>query len=321
MSMNPDEMGRIREVELREIWKREAADFTPWLARNLERIGETLGMALELKGTEVSVGPYWADIVAQDANFGTTVVIENQMDDSDHRHLGQILTYGAGLNAGVVVWISPRFSPEHSEALAWLNAATRGRIQVFGVEIALWRIGESSVAPRFRVVEPRGWSPEAVPDLSKLTELEKRRVEFWIRFNASVRRRGRHITPKVLRPLGWMGFGVGRTGFGLRASLSTQNPSKNGDGMLVRASLFVNTADAADLVERWRGDRKDIEEEFGGRLVWDVDEGRQEQKIFVTLSKNWQDSDEREKCCRWLAEKLDRLYEVFQPRIQKLPLP
>ncbi len=157
-------LGRLTRVSLREVWPDEAADFTPWLAQqeNLELLSETLGIVLELEATERSVGPFAADILCRDPVSEAWVLIENQLEQTNHTHLGQIITYAAGLNAVTVIWIAGKFVEEHRAALDWLNEITADGTNFFGVEVELWRIGESShVAPKFNIVsKPNAWSKQ-----------------------------------------------------------------------------------------------------------------------------------------------------------------
>jgi hypothetical protein len=153
-------LGRLIPVPVREVWTHEANGFTPWLAHsaNMALLGETLGLGdLEVETTEQTVGRFSADIVARD-DAGAFVLIENQLEPTDHRHLGQVLTYLAGLEGdATVVWIATEFLEEHRAAIDWLNANTNDRFDFFGVEVL--RIGSSSPAPRFNIVaKPNDWS-------------------------------------------------------------------------------------------------------------------------------------------------------------------
>jgi hypothetical protein len=142
-------LGRLEKIELRDIWRTEAMDFTPWLAQseNLALLGEALGMELEIEAQERNVGPFRADILCKDALDGSWVLIENQLEHTDHTHLGQLLTYAAGLHAATIVWVAGRFTDEHRAALDWLNEVTGEKFRFFGVEVELWRIGSSPAAP------------------------------------------------------------------------------------------------------------------------------------------------------------------------------
>ena len=154
-------LGRLEPVDLRDYWLREDTDFTPWMAEpeNLKLLGETLGMNLEFLKAESPVGPFRADIVCQDINSDCKVLIENQIEQTDHGHLGQLLTYAAGLEATRIIWVAKKFKEEHRAALDWLNQITDKKFQFFGLEVELWKIGNSPPAPKFNLVaKPNEWS-------------------------------------------------------------------------------------------------------------------------------------------------------------------
>ena len=161
------ELGRLKQVELRDIWGNEAQHFTPWLAaeENLSVLADTLDMELELEDQEMDVGQFRADILCKNADGGSWVLIENQLERTDHRHLGQLLTYAAGLHAVTICWIAKNFTEEHRATLDWLNEITDGRFQFFGLEIEVWKIGNSLPAPKFNVVsKPNDWSRSGCQD-------------------------------------------------------------------------------------------------------------------------------------------------------------
>ena len=173
--MATQELGRIEKVELRDIWPREDENFTPWLADNLDLLGEELGLTLESPSIEVEVGQYRLDIRAEEAEGGK-VAIENQLGWTDHDHLGKLLTYAAGVKAEYVVWVAASFTAEHRAAIDWLNSLAPEKVWFFGVEIRAIRIGDSNPAPDFRVVAaPKEWTCgnwEPVPLQSGDDELE-----------------------------------------------------------------------------------------------------------------------------------------------------
>jgi hypothetical protein len=154
-------LGKLLKIDLRDIWLSESSDFTPWLAReeNLQILAETLGLELELEAQEKAVGPFRADILCKDIGTNAWVLIENQLERTDHSHLGQLLTYASGLEAVTIVWIAARFTEEHRSTLDWLNRITDETFRFFGVEVELWRIGDSPAAPRFNIVsKPNNWN-------------------------------------------------------------------------------------------------------------------------------------------------------------------
>ncbi len=136
----------------------EALNFTPWLAENADRLAEALGIELEFEATEHAVGGYSLDIIGKDQSNGVVLIVENQLGESDHGHLGQLLTYAAVTGASTIVWITTRFRDEHRQALTWLNEHSGQDTHFFGVELEVVRIGESAPAPLFKVVAlPNDW--------------------------------------------------------------------------------------------------------------------------------------------------------------------
>jgi hypothetical protein len=153
MTASKHVLGRLTRVDLRNIWTSESSDFTPWLAReeNLTVLGEALSIDLELEAQEKAVGPFRADILCKDIGTGAWVLVENQLERTDHSHLGQLLTYASGLEAVTIVWIAARFTEEHRSTLDWLNKITDESFRFFGLEVELWRIGDSPAAPKFKL--------------------------------------------------------------------------------------------------------------------------------------------------------------------------
>lgn len=199
MQPSPSVLGRLERVELRNAWLGEATSFTPWLATpdNIVLLGEAIGIELEVDSQEKDVGPFRADILCRDTVNNHFVLIENQLERTDHGHLGQLLTYAAGLEAVTIVWIASRFTDEHRAALDWLNNATKTEINFFGIEIELWRIGSSPMAPKFNVVsQPNDWSKAvrqqaSITQRTAMTEFQKLHLEFWTQF---------HLEPLLPQP-------------------------------------------------------------------------------------------------------------------------
>lgn len=163
------EIGRLTDISARDAWNHEAHDFTPWLAGNLDRLGEAIGLQIEPEGTEVSVGPFSADILAKDM-LGRMVLIENQLAATDHNHLGQILTYLSGLEAEIVIWIATDFREPHLSAIQWLNENTAEKFSFFAIKLRVVRINESLPAPVFDVVaRPNQWERDLHQKLQQTT--------------------------------------------------------------------------------------------------------------------------------------------------------
>ena len=174
-------LGSIEKVGLREVWKHEALDFTRWLAReeNLSLLGDAVGIDLELQETESAVGGFSVDVFATESGTGKRIVIENQLEETNHDHLGKIITYAAGKGAQYVIWVVARARDEHRQAIEWLNQHTDEDSSFFLVEIEVWRIGDSLPAPRFNVVEsPNEWA-KSEKTKTGLSETQRMQVEYW----------------------------------------------------------------------------------------------------------------------------------------------
>jgi hypothetical protein len=157
-STSRPKLGRLEQVPVREAWADEARNFSPWLLGNADRLSEALNMDLDLKQAEHPVGNFSLDLIGEDAVTGQRVIIENQLERSDHRHLGQLLTYAGGTEPAVVIWLAQSFRDEHIAALNWLNSSTNSDIGFFAVQVDVFRIGNSDLAPQFTVVvQPNEW--------------------------------------------------------------------------------------------------------------------------------------------------------------------
>lgn len=177
------ELDELKTVDLRTSWKHEAFGFTHWLAEqsNLDKLGIEIGVDIELVQTEAQVGRFSADIVAQEINTGRKVVIENQLETTDHSHLGQILTYAAGIGAEYIIWVVKDVRDEHKQALDWLNEHTDEKLNFFLVRIELWQIGSSRPAPKFvTVCRPNYWTKTIRGEPNqRITNLKLLQLEFW----------------------------------------------------------------------------------------------------------------------------------------------
>lgn len=195
----------------------EAEDFTPWLAeeKNLELLGEAIQMELELVGTEQSVGNFKVDILAKEMNSDQYVVIENQLEKTNHDHLGKLLTYAAGHSARTVIWIAQELKEEHRKTLDWLNEKTAEGLEFFGLEVELWQIGDSKPAPKFNLVsQPNDWAKRIVQseNLSELTETKILQQEFWKGLKEYMKLNKTCLNLIKPRPQHWYVVAVGKQG-------------------------------------------------------------------------------------------------------------
>ena len=180
------ELGKMKRIiDLRTVWPHEANDFTKWLAEeaNLEELGNAVSIDIDLEERESSVGSFNVDLFATESGSGRKIIIENQLEDTNHDHLGKLITYASGKGAEVVIWIVKRARDEHRQAIEWLNQHTDSNIGFFLVEIELWQINDSLLAPKFNVVEkPNDWA-KTMKSIEGMSETDRLKVEFWQAFN------------------------------------------------------------------------------------------------------------------------------------------
>jgi len=251
----------LQRVDLRDIWSSESADFTPWLAhpKNMKVLEEALNMELEVESEEKPVGPFRADILCKDLSTHTWVLIENQLERTDHLHLGQLLTYSAGLQAVTIIWVAERFTDEHRAALDWLNEITDEKFCFFGLEVELWRIGDSLAAPKFNVVsKPNDWSRSVkrARNEGSLSDLQVVQRKYWTAFHHLLNTTEGGVSgQRKARPENWMSYSVGRGGFSLLVS-------RNNQKQRIRASLYLSEENAKEFFALLRRDKDDIEREL-----------------------------------------------------------
>lgn len=312
-----NEFGRLESVELREVWPNEAANFTPWLAEeeNLSLLANTLNMELELEGREVRLGfGGIVDLLCRNLENDSRVLIENQLEETDSDHLGRILEYMTGVDAATIVWIAGNFREEHRAVFDRMNEMTEGTFRFFGVEIELWRIGNSSPAPMFNIVsKPNDWQRNVSHATSgNLTETQLQQMQYWTELSERMSEEDCGIGTLNPVPKAYVFLAIGRGGIRLKGSVSTQ-----GNRLSVRLDMFDKRATAYFnlLVQN----REEIEREFGMSLEWDELPARQ--SCAVSLHKGNTDPTDEEDWPNqhaWLAEKLELFDRVFRHRIQVL---
>lgn len=316
-------LGRLERVDLRKVWLNEASAFTPWLAKeeNLRLLGETIGIELELEAQEKNVGPFRADILCKDTATDNWVLIENQLERTDHSHLGQLLTYAAGLMAVTVVWIAERFTEEHRATLDWLNERTDESINFFGLEIELWRIGDSPVAPKFNIIsQPNDWTRTVAEtarqmQAGELSETKQIQQEFWTEFRNHMEAAGSFLKATKPLPQHWMNLALGRSGFKLMAICNTRDNR-------IGAFVVMTNDPSKACFQYLEANRSVIEKEAGTPLEWEELPGKKESRVALRLHNvDPLDRARWPEYHKWLREKLETLHKVFAPRVKNLPGP
>lgn len=320
-------LGRLVKVELREVWLDEATDFTPWLAKeeNIKELGDAVGLELEVEAQEKNVGPFRADILCKDTASGNWVLIENQLERTDHKHLGQLLTYAAGLQAVTIVWIAQRFTEEHRATIDWLNEITDDRFNFFGLEIELWKIADSPVAPKFNIVcKPNDWSKAVMAGATGvpsggLSEAKQTQLNFWHGFRAHVEEHAKLIKATKPLPQHWMNIALGRTGAKLSAVASFfDSVAETFGSHELRAEVILDGQNSKAEFNALLGQKIQLEAEVGDSLTWYNPEGKRMCRIYLRRGADLSERKDWPEYYDWLLTKLEILHQVFASRIKQM---
>ena len=212
-----------KQINPRKMWPNEQFDFTPWLVDHIDELGDIIGMELEVVGREVSVGPYSADILAKDISTNDYVVIENQLEKTNHDHLGKSITYASALNAKTIVWIATDFTEEHKKAFDWLNDNTNEDIAFWAIQLELWQVGEDTASMRFNIVCKPSSDVKTIKTKSNSeTETTKTQLNFWTRFRDKLMSTGKFSSLHTPRPQYWFDVALGRSGIYLSNTCNVQ---------------------------------------------------------------------------------------------------
>lgn len=257
-------LGKLEEVDIRKVWPHEQYDFSKWLAteENIKELGDALNLSLTDVETEKFVGNYRCDILCKDEITGKMVLIENQLEPTNHDHLGKIITYASGLDAAVVVWIVASARDEHASAIEWLNKHTDDEISFFLMEVHAYKIGDSDPAPQFKIIEqPNDFVKivKAVSKSSDMNESQKNRLEFWTQFNEVVDSKGKPFNKRKTTTDHWYNVAIGSSD----ASISIDLVNKEHK---IRVSLWIN--DNKDIFDALFQRKDEIETALGFGLEW-----------------------------------------------------
>ncbi|MCY3903499.1 MAG: DUF4268 domain-containing protein [Caldilineaceae bacterium] len=339
------DFGRLEQVELRTVWVSEDSDFASWISRSdsLAMLGEALNLELELENMEGWVSPSPRGVVCRTRGAGGYVVIANQLEHTDQSHLGQLLTYAAELKAVTMVWVAAQFTQEDQNTLNWLNEVTGSSIQFFGLEVELWRIGDSPLAPKFNVVcKPSGWTegtpapnraesstppPPPAPEDDETTledqlqqvenelQLEYQLVEnelqleYWQALRKHLESSGSFIRPGTPRSQNWMNFDVGHW----RLRMTAFNNMRDGG---IGVQLVIREGDAEVSYNTLYQQRGEIGAEIGDALEWrELPEHKQGQVMLRRYNADPTNRAQWPEQHDWFKDKLESFDRAFRPRI------
>ena len=258
-------LGKIKEVDIRSVWPHEQYDFSKWLAdeENIRALGEEMNLSLTDVDTEHFVGSYRCDIICKDELTGKSVLIENQLEQTNHDHLGKIITYASGLDASVVVWIVAKARAEHASAIEWLNKHTDDEISFFLIEVHAYTIGDSAPAPMFKIVEqPNDFAKtvKAIAHKGELNETQTNRLQFWTQFNDVIEQRGKPFNKRKATSDYWYSVAIGSSQCHISIDLVNKEHR-------IRVGVWVS--DNKELYDCFYEHKDEIEDSAGCNFVWD----------------------------------------------------
>ena len=313
-------LGTLEKVELREVWESENEDFTPWLAReeNINKLGQKIGLDLEVEAQEKRVGKFRADILCKDINTDNWVLIENQLEKTNHGHHGQLLTYATGLDAVTIVWVAATFNEEHKATLDWLNKITDENYNFFGLEIELYKIEDSKIAPKFNLVcQPDNWSQSISREAKRIeqgevSETKLKQYKFWTELGKELQAADTPLKLQKVYPQHWTNIAVGKTGVHLGATFNTQQERVSAQLYIIKnKNWFKELESQKDIIEK----------ELGEKLSWQLLPEKAASRIALYRSNSdIENTDDWKEMLKWLVLKLEKLRIVFSPRLKNLRL-
>jgi hypothetical protein len=313
LSMN---IGKIKKVPLREIWKNEAYNFTSWLSENLDTLSEVLEINLALTQKEKEVGTFSLDILAEGEN-GEIVIIENQLEKTDHDHLGKLITYLSNLDAGIAIWIAAQPRDEHKKAIDWLNENSPDNIGFYLVKVEAIRISNSDAAPLFTIVgEPTEIAKSVGKEKRELAERHYKRKEFWTGLLEKARQKTKlyaNISPKYDH---WISAGIGKGGMGLNMAITKSRG---------QVEIYLDKGEGSQELNKLRFDelavyKDDIEKVFGHTLDWErLDKNRASRIAYRYDGFGLENPEHWEELQNMMVDGIIQLHEAIKPYIAKLP--
>lgn len=258
------ELGKLKEINIRKVWGHEQYDFSAWLAQedNIKELGDVLGLTLVNVETEKFVGNYRCDILCKDEVTDKVVLIENQLEPTNHDHLGKIITYASGLDASVIVWIVATARDEHASAIEWLNKYTDKDISFFLIEVHAYQIGSSVPAPQFKIIEqPNDFAKniKAITKDTSVSETMAKRLEFWTKFNEILENRHKPFNKRKATTDHWYSVAIGSSKCHISIDLVNRDNK-------IRISIWI--PDDKDLYDALYKNKAIIESQVSSQLQW-----------------------------------------------------
>lgn len=300
-------LGKLKKIDLREAWKHEANDFTKWLSQeeNLRLLGDEIGYEIVLIQTEAAVGDFSVDILAEEENTKRKIIIENQLEITNHDHLGKLITYASGYEAGVVIWVVSDVREEHRQAIDWLNEHTDESIEFYLVKIELWQIAESPYAPKFEIIsKPNDWA-RTVKDSAgqgELTETKLDQLEFWNQFKSYGIQNKTKFHLRKTYPQHWTDISIGSKDAHISLTINSKED-------LFATELYI--PDNKELYAQLLSHKDEIEKELGEKAEWMELPGKKASRIKTLKTGSFNDKKSWENYFEWFLREAEKFQSVF----------
>jgi len=309
------ELGKLKSITPRKKWNNEARDFTPWLMNNIEELNEALGLELEVENTEASVGPYSADILAKDTGTGKYVVIENQLEKTNHDHLGKAITYASVLDASTIIWIATDFTEEHKKSLDWLNDHTSDEISFYGVQVELWQIDDSKAALRFNIIsKPNQAVRQAARSkaIENLSDKRKFQYDFWSKFKEKLAKTKKIPSLQTPRPQYWFDVTLGKSHIHISNTCNTEDNT-------VGVRIYIGNKIADTMLPFLESKKDEIETAIGKKLIWNPNPDNRDKVIILQHLTDFEDPVKLDEALNWLVDYTIKFRETFSKIIKQAP--
>lgn len=285
---------------MREVWKHESLDFTNWLAgpENLELLSDEIGIDISLIQTEASVGNFNVDILAEEDNTGRKIVIENQLESTDHDHLGKIITYASGFDAEFVIWIVKSVRDEHKQAVDWLNEHTDSNINIFAIQMEVWKISNSPYAPKFQVIaKPNDWAKAVKKSTmqSELSDTKLLQLDFWTKFKEYAQEHGAKIKLRKAYPQHWFDISFGFSNAHIALTVNSQSEQ-------MACEIYI--PDSKELFSALYEQKENIENELNEKLEWEALPEKKASRIKLITMGSLSNQENWEQFHSWMLGKV-----------------
>lgn len=306
-------LGKLEKVkDLRSVWPHEANDFTKWLAKeeNLAILSDEIGIDIELMSTEAKTGAFSTDILAVESNTDNKIIIENQLDATDHDHLGKIITYASGHDAKTIIWIVKEVREEHRQAIDWLNDHTDDEINIFLCRIELWKIGDSDIAPKFQIVSsPNNWTKTIKRSGGvNLSSTKMLQYQYWAKLSEEIDNNYPKFNSRKPQGQHWYDLAIGTSLAFISLTINTQKNE-------IKSNITIS--DNKSLFDYLHDDKDKIEDIVGEELTWRRLDNRKSSIIEIGIGFNINNEGEWHTAIKWHLDMASKLYDAFSDRIKK----